>query len=158
MASAWAIGRDTHVGDTIVGIKGRVGFEAAAPLMIIKAHELLEKHTLTKWQMYWKEQLANWYGMFLHEAMYGEPVMRNIESFLKDTQRYVSGDVRVLMRPYCFELLGVRSDHDLMDATFACYGEENKAWTAEDVKGFTRMLSMPLRVYHAVNEKSKEEL
>lgn len=158
LASAWAIGRDTHVGDTIVGIKGRVGFEAAAPLMIIKAHELLEKHTLTKWQMYWKEQLANWYGMFLHEAMYGEPVMRNIESFLKDTQRYVSGDVRVRMRPYCFELLGVRSDHDLMDATFACYGEENKAWTAEDVKGFTRMLSMPLQVYHAVNEKSEEGL
>ena len=141
-----------------MGIKGRVGFEAAAPLMIIKAHELLEKHTLTKWQMYWKEQLANWYGMFLHEAMYGEPVMRNIESFLKDTQRYVSGDVRVRMRPYCFELLGVRSDHDLMDATFACYGEENKAWTAEDEKGFTRMLSMPLQVYHAVNEKSEEGL
>ena len=94
--------------------------------------------------------------MFLHEAMYGEPVMRNIESFLQDSQRYVSGDVRVRMRPYCFELLGVRSDHDLMDATFACYGEENKAWMAEDVKGFTRMLSMPLRVYHAVNEKSEE--
>lgn len=156
LASAWAIGRDTHVGDTIVGIKGRVGFEAAAPLMIIKAHELLEKHTLTKWQMYWKEQLGNWYGMFLHEAMYGEPVMRNIESFLQDSQRYVSGDVRVRMRPYCFELLGIRSDHDLMDAAFACYGEENKAWTAEDVKGFTRMLSIPLQVYHAVNEKSEE--
>ena len=153
LAGGWAIGRDTHVGDTIVGIKGRVGFEAAAPLIIIKAHELLEKHTLTKWQAYWKEQLANWYGMFLHEAMYGEPVMRNIESFLQDSQRYVSGSVRVRMRPYCFELLGVESEHDLMNVSFARYGEETSAWTAEDVKGFTRILSMPLRVYNGVNKE-----
>ena len=155
LAGGWAIGRDTHVGDTIVGIKGRVGFEAAAPLIIIKAHELLEKHTLTKWQAYWKEQLANWYGMFLHEAMYGEPVMRNIESFLQDPQRYVSGTVQVRMRPYSFELLGIESEHDLMNASFARYGEETSAWTAEDVKGFTRILSMPLRIYNAVN---KEEI
>ena len=155
LAGGWAIGRDTHVGDTIVGIKGRVGFEAAAPLIIIKAHELLEKHTLTKWQAYCKEQLANWYGMFLHEAMYGEPVMRNIESFLQDSQRYVSGTVQVRMRPYSFELLGIESEHDLMNASFARYGEETSAWTAEDVKGFTRILSMPLRIYNAVN---KEEI
>lgn len=155
LAGGWAIGRDTHVGDTIVGIKGRVGFEAAAPLIIIKAHELLEKHTLTKWQACWKEQLANWYGMFLHEAMYGEPVMRNIESFLQDSQRYVSGTVQVRMRPYSFELLGIESEHDLMNASFARYGEETSAWTAEDVKGFTRILSMPLRIYNAVN---KEEI
>lgn len=153
LAGGWAIGRDTHVGDTIVGIKGRVGFEAAAPLIIIKAHELLEKHTLTKWQAYWKEQLANWYGMFLHEAMYGEPVMRNIESFLQDSQRYVSGTVQVRMRPYSFELLGIESEHDLMNASFARYGEETSAWTAEDVKGFTRILSMPLRIYNAVNKE-----
>lgn len=158
LGEAWAIGRDTHVGDTIVGIKGRVGFEAAAPLLIIKAHELLEKHTLTKWQIYWKEQLANWYGMFLHEAMYGEPVMRNIESFLRDSQRNVSGDVRIRLRPYCFELLGVQSGHDLMSATFARYGEENNAWTAEDVKGFTKILSMPLRIYNAVNEEKSRKL
>lgn len=151
LAVPWAIGRDTHVGDTIVGIKGRVGFEAAAPLIIIKAHELLEKHTLTKWQAYWKEQLGNWYGMFLHEAMHGEPVMRDIEKFLENSQRNVSGEVRVLMRPYHFELLGCRSPHDLMNASFAKYGEENSAWTAEDVKGFTRVLSMPLRIYGAVN-------
>ena len=132
-----------------------MGFEAAAPLIIIKAHELLEKHTLTKWQAYWKEQLANWYGMFLHEAMYGEPVMRNIESFLQDSQRYVSGTVQVRMRPYSFELLGIESEHDLMNASFARYGEETSAWTAEDVKGFTRILSMPLRIYNAVN---KEEI
>jgi argininosuccinate synthase len=151
IASPWAVGRDTHVGDTIIGIKGRVGFEAAAPLVIIKAHELLEKHTLTKWQIYWKEQLGNWYGMFLHEAMYGEPVMRDIERFLENSQRHVTGEVRVLLRPYHFETLGIRSDHDLMNTGFARYGEENNAWTADDVKGFTRILSVPLRVHEAVN-------
>lgn len=152
IASAWAIGRDTHVGDTIVGIKGRVGFEAAAPLLIIKAHELLEKHTLTKWQQYWKEQLGNWYGMFLHEAMYSEPVMRDIEKFLENSQRNVSGKVKILLRPYHFELVGIESAHDLMNSGFAEYGEMNKAWTAEDVKGFTKMMAMPLKVYNAVNK------
>lgn len=152
IASAWAIGRDTHVGDTIVGIKGRVGFEAAAPLLIIKAHELLEKHTLTKWQQYWKEQLGNWYGMFLHEAMYSEPVMRDIEKFLENSQRNVSGKVKILFRPYHFELVGIESAHDLMNSGFAEYGEMNKAWTAEDVKGFTKMMAMPLKVYNAVNK------
>ncbi|MDR1414886.1 MAG: argininosuccinate synthase [Odoribacteraceae bacterium] len=151
IASPWAIGRDTHVGDTIIGIKGRVGFEAAAPLLIIKAHELLEKHTLTKWQIYWKEQLGNWYGMFLHEAMHGEPVMRDIEKFLQHSQRNVSGEVRLLLRPYHFDLVGIRSDHDLMNAGFAQYGESNNAWSADDVKGFTKILSIPLRIHNAVN-------
>ncbi|MDR1273171.1 MAG: argininosuccinate synthase [Odoribacteraceae bacterium] len=151
IASPWAIGRDTHVGDTIIGIKGRVGFEAAAPLLIIKAHELLEKHTLAKWQIYWKEQLGNWYGMFLHEAMHAEPVMRDIERFLEHSQRNVTGDARVLLRPYHFDLLGIRSDHDLMNTGFARYGESNMAWSADDVKGFTKILSIPLRVYNAVN-------
>lgn len=152
IASAWAIGRDMHVGDTIVGIKGRVGFEAAAPLLIIKAHELLEKHTLTKWQQYWKEQLGNWYGMFLHEAMYSEPVMRDIERFLENSQRNVSGKVFIRLRPYHFDLIGMESPHDLMNSGFAEYGEMNNAWTAEDVKGFTRILAMPLRIYNAVNK------
>jgi argininosuccinate synthase len=151
LASPWAVGRDTHVGDTIIGIKGRVGFEAAAPLLIIKAHELLEKHVLTKWQIYWKEQLGNWYGMFLHEAMFAEPVMRDIERFLEHSQRNVTGEARLLLRPYHFDLLGVRSDHDLMNTGFARYGETNMAWSADDVKGFTKILSIPLRVYNAVN-------
>lgn len=151
IAGAWAIGRDTHVGDTIVGIKGRVGFEAAAPLLIIKAHELLEKHTLTKWQQYWKEQLGNWYGMFLHEAMYSEPVMRDIEKFLENSQRNVSGKVTVRLRPYHFDLVGIESAHDLMNSGFAEYGEMNNAWTADDVKGFTKMMAMPLKVYNHVN-------
>ena len=152
IGAAWAVGRDTHVGDTIVGIKGRVGFEAAAPMLIIKSHELLEKHTLTKWQQYWKEQLGNWYGMFLHEAMYSEPVMRDIEKFLENSQRNVSGKVFIQLRPYHFDLIGIESPHDLMNSGFAEYGEVNNAWTAEDVKGFTKILSMPLRIYNAVDK------
>jgi argininosuccinate synthase len=153
IASPYAIGRDVHVGDTIIGIKGRVGFEAAAPLITIKAHHLLEKHTLTKWQAYWKEQLANWYGMFLHEAMYHEPVMRNIETFLEATQENVSGKVFVKLKPYRFELQGIESEHDLMDSGFGEYGETVKAWTADDVKGFTKILANSLKVYHSVNKK-----
>ena len=153
IASRFAIGRDIHVGDTIIGIKGRVGFEAAAPLLIIKAHHLLEKHTLTKWQIYWKEQLANWYGMFLHEAMYHEPVMRNIETFLEATQENVTGKVFVKLKPYHFELQGIESEHDLMNSGFGEYGETVKAWSPEDVKGFTKMLSNSLKIYNSVNKK-----
>lgn len=153
IASRYAIGRDIHVGDTIIGIKGRVGFEAAAPIVIIKAHHLLEKHTLTKWQAYWKEQLSNWYGMFLHEAMYHEPVMRNIESFLEATQENVSGNVFVKLKPYHFELQGIESDHDLMKSGFGDYGETVKAWSADDVKGFTKILANSLKIYHTVNKK-----
>lgn len=153
IASKYAIGRDIHVGDTIIGIKGRVGFEAAAPLIIIKAHHLLEKHTLTKWQAYWKEQLANWYGMFLHEAMYHEPVMRNIETFLEATQENVSGKVFVKLSPYRFELQGIESENDLMKSGFGEYGETVKAWSADDVKGFTKILANSLKIYHKVNKK-----
>ncbi len=153
IASKYAIGRDVHVGDTIIGIKGRVGFEAAAPLIIIKSHHLLEKHTLTKWQAYWKEQLANWYGMFLHEAMYHEPVMRNIETFLEATQDNVTGKVFIKLKPYRFELQGIESEHDLMKSGFGEYGETVKAWTADDVKGFTKILANSLKVYHTVNKK-----
>ncbi|MBR6831705.1 MAG: argininosuccinate synthase [Tidjanibacter sp.] len=152
IGNEWAIGRDTHLGDTLVGIKGRVAFEAAAPMLIIKSHELLEKHTLTKWQTYWKEQLGNWYGMFVHEAMYSEPVMRDIEKFLENSQRNVSGKVFIKLRPYTFFLVGAESDHDLMNSGFAEYGEVNNAWTADDVKGFTKILGMPLKIYNFVNK------
>ncbi len=152
-ASAFAIGRDMHTGDTIIGIKGRIGFEAAAALVIIKAHHVLEKHTLTKWQLYWKEQLANWYGMFLHEAQYFEPVMRNIENFLSDTQKNVTGEVSVVLKPYHFEVQGIKSKHDLMHSGFGDYGEVNKAWTGEDVKGFVKILANPLKIYKNVNGK-----
>jgi len=153
LGSAWAIGRDMHIGDTIIGIKGRVGFEAAAPMLIIKAHQMLEKHTLTKWQQYWKEQLGNWYGMFLHEAMYLEPVMRDIEKFLESSQENVSGKVIITLRPYHFQLVGIESDHDLMKSEFGQYGEMNKGWTADDAKGFTKILANQLKIYHSVNQK-----
>lgn len=153
IAKPYAIGRDIHVGDTIIGIKGRVGFEAAAPLIILKAHHLIEKHTLTKWQQYWKEQLANWYGMLLHEGQYLDPVMRNIESFLEDTQATVTGKAIVKLLPYRFELEGIHSDYDLMNSDFGHYGEMNKAWTGEDVKGFTKILANQVKIHHLVNEK-----
>nr|MDA3815891.1 argininosuccinate synthase [Prolixibacteraceae bacterium] len=139
IGSKYAIGRDMHIGDTIIGIKGRVGFEAAAPMLIIKAHQMLEKHTLTKWQQYWKEQLGNWYGMFLHESLYLDPVMRDIEKFLENTQNTVSGDVTIKLRPYSFQMVGIESPNDLMKAEFGEYGEMNKAWTSDDVKGFTKI-------------------
>ncbi len=153
LASPFAIGRDMHIGDTIIGIKGRVGFEAAAPILIIKAHQMLEKHTLTKWQMYWKEQLSTWYGMFLHEAQYLDPVMRDIEQFLEHSQESVTGKVIVKLRPYHFVLVGVDSPFDLMKSDFGEYGEMNKAWTADDVKGFTKVMGTSLKIYNAVNKK-----
>lgn len=151
LAGPYAIGRDVHVGDTIIGIKGRVGFEAAAPIITLKAHHLLEKHVLTKWQQYWKEQLANWYGMLLHEGQFLDPVMRNIETFLADTQDNVSGKVFIKLLPYRFELQGIKSDFDLMNSTFGSYGEMNRAWTGEDVKGFTKILSNQSKIHHLVN-------
>ncbi|WP_353482462.1 argininosuccinate synthase domain-containing protein [Haliscomenobacter sp.] len=153
LAGPYAIGRDIHVGDTIIGIKGRVGFEAAAPLIIIKAHHLLEKHTLTKWQQYWKDQMGNWYGMMLHEAQFLDPVMRNIETFLEDTQEYVSGKVWVKLMPYRFELQGIESPNDLMNSAFGHYGEMNKGFSGEDVKGFTKILGNQTKIFHSVHKK-----
>ncbi|UII74661.1 argininosuccinate synthase [Flagellimonas sp. HMM57] len=153
VASKYAIGRDIHVGDTIIGIKGRVGFEAAASLIIIKAHHLLEKHTLSKWQQYQKEQLGNFYGMLLHEGNYLDDVMRNIEAFLTDTQKKVSGDVYITLHPYRFELNGISSKHDLMNASFGSYGEMNKGWTADEAKGFIKILSNSGKIANHVNQK-----
>ena len=150
-ASAYAIGRDIHVGDTIIGIKGRVGFEAAAAILIIKAHEQLEKHTLTKWQIHWKEQLGDWYGMMLHEGQYLDPVMRNIESFLTDTQSTVDGTVSIQLHPYRFVIEGISSPNDLMNAKFGDYGEMNKSWSGEDVKGFAKILSNQISIHQSVN-------
>ncbi|WP_203257626.1 argininosuccinate synthase [Hyunsoonleella ulvae] len=151
LASAYAIGRDIHVGDTIVGIKGRVGFEAAAALITVKAHHLLEKHTLTKWQLQHKEYLSSFYGMHLHEGQYLDPVMRDIEAFLSNSQEKVSGDVTVTLKPYHFSLDGIISEHDLMSAKFGSYGEENKAWTADDAKGFIKIIGNQNKIYQQVN-------
>ena len=151
LASAYAIGRDIHVGDTIVGIKGRVGFEAAAALITIKAHHLLEKHTLTKWQLQHKEYLASFYGMHLHEGQYLDPVMRDMEAFLQSSQDKVSGDVIVSLKPYHFSLDGIISEHDLMNAKFGSYGEMNTGWTADEAKGFIKILGNQNKIYHQVN-------
>jgi argininosuccinate synthase len=153
LAKPYAIGRDIHVGDTIIGIKGRVGFEAAAAMIIVKSHHLLEKHILSKWQAYWKEQLANWYGMLLHEGQFLDPVMRNIETFMSDVQQNVTGKVIVKLMPYRFELEGIDSKYDLMKSGFGTYGEMNNAWTGDDVRGFTKILGNQTTIWHLLNKK-----
>lgn len=158
IAAPWAIGRDIHVGDTIIGIKGRVGFQAAAALIIIDAHYHLEKHVLSKWQQTWKEQFSNWYGMFVHEAQFLDPAMRDLESYLESTQRYVTGKVDIRLRPYHYSIKGVESFHDLMSSKFAKYGEENLSFKGEDVKGFTNIVSNASRIFYRVNEEEKKKL
>ena len=157
LGSRFGIGRDMHIGDTIIGIKGRVGCEAAGPILIIAAHKMLEKHTLTKWQQYWKDQIGTWYGMFLHESQYLEPVMRDMEAFLENSQRNVTGTVEIILRPYSFTLVGVDSSFDLMKTDFGEYGEVNKAWSADDVKGFTKILGNQMKIYHNVQLRNGKD-
>ena len=152
IAQPYGVGRDIHVGDTIIGIKGRVGFEAAAPIIIIKAHHLLEKHTLTKWQLYWKDQLSSWYGNWLHEGQMLDPTMRNIEKFLEDTQATVTGKVFVTLQPYRYTITGIESPHDLMSSKFGSYGEMNKGWSGDDVKGFAKIFGNQSSIYHKIND------
>ena len=152
IAKDFAIGRDVHVGDTIIGIKGRIGFEAAAPIIIIKAHHLLEKHTQSKWQQFQKDQLANFYGMQLHEGHYLDPVMRDIENYMKSSQSNVNGKVFIKLHPYRFELLGIDSPNDLMQAKFGSYGEMNKGWSSEEAKGFIKIFSNASRIYQNTNK------
>ncbi|MBQ9450156.1 MAG: argininosuccinate synthase [Bacteroidales bacterium] len=157
VGAPYGIGRDMHVGDTIIGIKGRVGFEAAAPMLIIGAHKFLEKFTLSKWQQYWKDQVANWYGMFLHESQYLEPVMRDIEAMLESSQRNVNGTVTLELRPYGFSTVGVDSPDDLVKSKLGEYGETQKGWTAEEAKGFIKVTSTPLRVYYGNHQDEFKE-
>jgi len=156
IASCFAIGRDIHVGDTIIGIKGRVGFEAAAPLIIIKAHHLLEKHVLTKWQLYLKDQLSAFYGNWLHEGQFLDPVMRDIEVFFSNIQKHVSGTVHVSLHPYRFVLNGIESDFDLMSPEFGSYGEMNRAWNGSDVIGFTKIFGNQTSIYEQVKRKNHQ--
>ena len=158
IGAPYGIGRDMHVGDTIIGIKGRVGFEAAAPMLIIGAHKFLEKFTLSKWQQYWKDQVANWYGMFLHESQYLEPVMRDIEAMLESSQRNVNGTVTMELRPYGFSTVGVDSPDDLVKNKLGEYGEGAKGWTSEDAKGFIKVSSTPLRAYYLTHPDEGEKL
>ncbi len=152
IASPYGIGRDIHVGDTIIGIKGRVGFEAAAPLIIIKAHHLLEKHNLTKQQLYWKQTIAESYGTLLHEGQFLEPVMRNMEMFLEDTQTNVTGTVEVQLSPYQYYMIGVESNFDLMSPIFGSYGEMNNAWSGDDVRGYSKIVSNQTMIHRKVTE------
>ncbi|MFC2188171.1 argininosuccinate synthase [Fulvivirgaceae bacterium LMO-SS25] len=154
IGGSYGIGRDTHVGDTIIGIKGRVGFEAPAAVMLIKSHHLLEKHVLTKWQLFWKDQLSDWYGNWLHEGQFLDPTMRNIEKFLEDTQETVTGDVWLTLQPYRFSVDGIESKYDLMSSEFGKYGEENTGWSGDDVKGFTKIFGNQTFIYHKVKEKA----
>src|SRR6201985_1377609 len=155
IAQPYGVGRDIHVGDTIIGIKGRVGFEAAAPVIIIKAHHLLEKHTLTKWQLYWKDQLSTWYGNWLHEGQLLDPTMRNIEECLAHTEVTVTGKVFVTLQPYRYTITGIESVHDLMSSRFGSYGEMNKGWSGDDVKGFAKIFGNQTSIFHKVNESEK---
>ncbi len=156
IGGSFGIGRDVHVGDTIIGIKGRVGFEAPAPVLLIKAHHLLEKHVLTQHQLSWKEQLSVWYGNRLHEGQFLDPTMRNIEKFLEDTQQSVTGDVWVKLYPYRFAVEGIDSKYDLMSSEFGKYGEENTGWSGEDVKGFTKIFGNQTAIFHQVNKKAND--
>ncbi|MCF0196680.1 MAG: argininosuccinate synthase [Bacteroidaceae bacterium] len=155
IGAAYGIGRDCHVGDTIIGIKGRVGFEAAAPMLIIGAHRFLEKYTLSKWQQYWKDQVANWYGMFLHESQYLEPVMPDIEAMLASSQRNVTGEVTLELRPLMFQTVGVDSPNDLVKNKLGEYGETAKAWSSDDAKGFIKVTSTALRAYYLAHPDEK---
>lgn len=157
LAGPFGIGRDIHVGDTIIGIKGRVGFEAAAPMVIIKAHHALEKHVLTKWQLSWKDQLAQFYGNWLHEGQILDPVMRDIEAFLESSQQQVSGDVFIQLLPYRFQILGIDSKFDLMSSQFGKYGEMNTGWSGEDVRGFSKIFGNQTAIYHQVKESAENK-
>jgi argininosuccinate synthase len=152
IAGAYGVGRDIHIGDTIIGIKGRVGFEAAAPMVILKAHHALEKHVLTKWQLNWKDQLAQFYGNWLHEGQILDPVMRDIEAFFESSQKNVTGDVFVQLQPYHFQIIGIESKYDLMSSKFGKYGEMNTGWSGEDVRGFSKIFGNQTSIYHQVTE------
>lgn len=155
VAGPYGVGRDIHVGDTIIGIKGRVGFEAAAPMIVIKGHHALEKHVLTKWQLSWKDQLAQFYGNWLHEGQYLDPVMRDMEAFLASSQQQVTGDVHVQLFPYRFQVTGIESPFDLMSSKFGKYGEMNVGWSGEDVKGFTKIFGNQTMIYYQVKNEGK---
>ncbi|HEX6227319.1 MAG TPA: argininosuccinate synthase [Chryseolinea sp.] len=156
IAGAYGIGRDVHVGDTIIGIKGRVGFEAAAPMVVIKAHHALEKHVLTKWQLSWKDQLAQFYGNWLHEGQYLDPVMRDIEAYLTSTQQQVTGEIKIQLFPYRFQILGIDSANDLMSSKFGKYGEMNLGWTGDDVRGFSKIFGNQTMIYHQVKAENSK--
>lgn len=156
LAGPYGVGRDIHVGDTIIGIKGRVGFEAAAPMIILKAHHALEKHVLTKWQLQWKDTLAQFYGNWMHEGQILDPVMRDIESFLENSQQNVTGNVFVQLMPYRFQVTGIESKFDLMSSKFGKYGEMNTGFTGEDVRGFSKIFGNQTSIWNAIQKENEK--
>ncbi len=155
IATPFGIGRNIHVGDTIIGIKGRVGFEAAAPILIIKAHHALEKHVLSKWQLFWKDQLSSWYGNQLHEGQYFEPFMRDLEAMLENSQQFVTGEIFILLHPYRFSIEGIESEFDLMKSQEGAYGEMNNGWTGEDVRGFSKIFGNQVKNWYKLHHPEK---
>lgn len=154
IAGAYGIARDIHVGDTIIGIKGRVGFEAAAPMVILKAHHALEKHVLTKWQLQWKDTLAQFYGNWMHEGQILDPVMRDIEAYFISSQQNVTGDVFVQLMPYRFQVIGIESKYDLMSSKFGKYGEMNTGFTGDDVRGFSKIFGNQTSIWTSVQAEN----
>lgn len=153
----YGVGKNIHLGNTIIGIKGRVAFAAPAAIILINAHRELEKLVQTKWQSFWKETLSDFYGSLLHEALYFDPAMRDIEVMIDSSQKYVTGDVRVKLFKGNIIIEGVKSDYSLMDAKVATYGEENLMWSGEDVKGFSKIYGMQSMLAAKVNKVKKDE-
>jgi argininosuccinate synthase len=143
VADSYAIGRNIHVGETALGIKGRIGFEAGAALLLIGSHRELEKLVLTKWQAFWKDQLARFYGDRLHEGQYFDPALRDIEALITSSQARVTGETRVRLAPGHFHVVGTRSPHSMMDSSVATYGEENRLWTGDEARAFARVAAVP---------------
>lgn len=143
LAASYGIGRNIHVGETALGIKGRIGFEAGAALMLIAAHRELEKLVLTKWQTFWKDQLGRFYGDRLHEGHYFDPALRDIEAMITSSQQRVTGETRLRLAPGRFQVVGTRSPHSMMDPAVATYGEENLLWTGDEARAFARVSAIP---------------
>lgn len=143
LGKTYGIGRGVHLGDTILGIKGRVGYEAPAAHLLIGAHRELEKLVLSGQQLFWKESFGNLYGAMLHEGRFFDPLVRDLEAFLSSSQSKVSGDVRLTLRPRCFSVDGVRSPHGLMNPEIASYGEANHLWSGAEAAGFAKLYGVP---------------
>jgi argininosuccinate synthase len=153
LCAAYGVGRNIHVGETALGIKGRIGFEAGAALLLIAAHRELEKLVLTKWQSFWKDQLSKFYGDRLHEGQYFDPSLRDIEALITSSQSRVVGETRVRLAPGRFQVTGTRSPHSMMDTSIATYGEENRLWTGEEARAFARVAAIPSLLAARAGEK-----
>ncbi|MDQ2069587.1 argininosuccinate synthase [Natronospira bacteriovora] len=157
LAAHFGIGRGVHLGDTILGIKGRVGFEAGAAQLLITGHRELEKLLLSGRQLFWKAQLGDLYGSLIHEGQAFDPLVGNLEAFLEASQKTVSGEVRLRLYPRALSVLGVRSPHSLMDSRAAAYGEANHLWDGADARGFARVFAVGQRLSGQVHREGRND-